>query len=236
MKIMLAAVFAVFLAGCHTIDDSKYEKLYSENLIKLAELESEPAKDDSVYIELKKAGPESAAPGAGILEDSEIKDILKAEREPEEKSDRSGELKSALARQGEKLSGGLKIKSENLKYNRESAIADFLGGVTLYSDGIIVKADRLRSRDYRDNAVATGNVAGFYQEQDIIIYSEIMEYTDGMNVVAARGSVVVEKDTGSRGTIKMKADKVIFDAKKGDIRAVKAVSYTHLTLPTKRIV
>ncbi|MFP4466483.1 MAG: LptA/OstA family protein [Candidatus Goldiibacteriota bacterium] len=223
-KLFFSAAVIVFFAGCRTIDDSKYEKMYFENLNKLEEFSSDMKKDHSGDAQFKRlTGTAGPRPGADILDESEIKEILNYSDADEARERKRYSLKTGRdnADKSREPSGSLKIRSENLKYNRDTGIADFMGDVTVYSEDITVKADRLRSRDYKENAVATGNVTAFYDEHRVVIYCGIMEYTDGMDMVSAGGDVVAVKTAEDGNTLTMKADQIIFDVKKGDIRALK---------------
>ncbi|HRU39238.1 MAG TPA: LptA/OstA family protein [Candidatus Goldiibacteriota bacterium] len=115
----------------------------------------------------------------------------------------------------------LEVASDKLSFNKETSITVFSGNVILASQGFTMKCDRLSSKNYKDNAEASGNVRAYFKEQKTRLYCDTVIYGERMKSVSASGNVRTEKYLDNGNTITMWSDKMDFDTETGRLEAKK---------------
>lgn len=115
----------------------------------------------------------------------------------------------------------LNIKSDTVTFARESTEALFEGNVRVAAEGILLKAKRLKSKDYRKEAEASGNVVAVYKQHNLTMTSNRFIYANAMNRIQALEEVVAVKVSDRGDTITMYSDGVDFDAFENTMAAEK---------------
>ncbi|HDQ26738.1 MAG TPA: hypothetical protein ENN43_08360 [bacterium] len=209
---LVFGLFFISAAGCATIDSAKQEEKYklgaserfsAAGIGSLAEkpaLSTAPAgikeKPKRVVSKAAAASPPAPAPEKEI--------------EPEKKP----------AKKRGKI-GMLVIKSNTMDFKKTTSMSVFRGNVRLTADNVELYCDRLSSENYRDNAVAEGNVRVFYREHGINMRCGRVVYGSGMGSIDAYEKVTAVKTLDDGNTLTMRADKISFNTGTGEIRAVK---------------
>ncbi len=124
----------------------------------------------------------------------------------------------------------LEIESNSMTFNKDTSITTFIGAVKLTAQGVLLKCDRLASKNYKDNAEATGNVRAFYKLQKTALKCGRIVYGKEMSNVKAYENVVAEKYTDNGNTITMYCDKADFDTERGSITAEKIKKRVKVTM------
>lgn len=225
-----AAVIAMLAVSCSHLEETKFEKVYFE----------------SVAQKVAKAQGTVTETPVAVLPDVKTQTVTAAVQKKDDASGKkmhppnqaavsvvlvtfnaSSELLSPTAAQAQKPKKKkfkvkeLEISSDSMTFNKDTSIAVFTGKVLLAAAGVKLKCDKLSSKNYKDNADATGNVRAYYKAQKTNLRCARIEYGDGMSSVKAYDGVITEKYMEDGNTITMYSDESDFDTGYGSIEARK---------------
>lgn len=223
-KFFFAAIIALLLVSCARTELTKFDKTYFESVAqKVAKAEGvQTPTVTPVTLEVtpgvtagKKAGVMPAAT-QGIKNRAQSdakKAILPA---PVTTGTPPVKPKKNKFRVKE-----LEIEADSMTFNKDTSMAVFTGNVILLAEGVRLKCDTLSSKNYKDNADASGNVRAYYKAQKTSLKCGRIKYGNKMSSVTAYEGVITEKYLDSGNTITMYADEADFDTGYGSIEARK---------------
>jgi lipopolysaccharide assembly outer membrane protein LptD (OstA) len=200
------------LAGCYHVDGSKYEQLYFK---KAADAALAPA---SAPLTATAAAAAQAAAPVNLT-----RTPVAISKKPPLAAEQPAKKRSQFRVKE------LVINSDTMNYNKDTGEAVFTGNVATEAANVLINSDRLVSKDYKDNAQATGNVKAFYKEYGLTIYCKKMDYTDKLSKIYAQEDVTaIKADKGN--TITMYADELVFNTADDTMTAVKKKNRVKLTM------
>jgi lipopolysaccharide export system protein LptA len=227
-KTAVILIITFMLSACAPLETAKFEKAYFESAAqKVAKAEGAdnapaplvpgkpPAEASAVPAQAKTAAvtPEITA---GIknrsLSSFEITPVITPSATP---------TPAAKPKKKRFKIKELDISSDSLTFNKDTSITVFIGNVVLLAEGMKLNCNKLTSKNYKDNAEATGNVRAYYKAQKTSIKCGRMKYGKEMSTVEAFDGVVAEKYMDSGNTITMYADEADFETEYGGIEAKK---------------
>jgi len=236
-----ALLSVILLGGCHHIDDSKYEQVYFNKVSEKLVVTPTPVKEEKQPPQQEK---KIISHQAGVLEqekeapverkDKAIKKDLKIKKEEKKAVPaQSVPIKASPAPAAKKEEpvkakkkrklyiDELTVKSDSMNFNKDTDVAVFKNNVILKSQGVTVYSNRLKTKNYKESAEATGNVRAYYTEYDMSITCRRMVYGNGMKNIDAYDRVVAKKVLPNGNTLTMYSDEAGFDLEGGIITAKK---------------
>ena len=109
-----------------------------------------------------------------------------------------------------------------MTFDRDTSEAVFSGSVTAAASNVVIYSSKLVSKNYRDNAVATGNVRAIYREYGVNITCDRLVYSGGLSKVYAYDNVVARKFLPDGNTVNMYCEELVFNAADNTMDAVKS--------------
>lgn len=236
---MPAVLVCAISAGCVHIDASKYEQLYFSKTAKMADENAQVTPEATVpavipaATQLKAATPAAGAAAAPAAVSAQAK-----QQQPAAVTKTAAvEIVPALSvtPSVKKPKRKFKVKelvinSDSMTFNKETSEAVFTGSVEASADNVLIRSDRLRSKNYKDNAVAEGNVTAYYKDYGIYITCETLDYGGKLSNIIARKNVVAKKALDNGNTITMRSDIFIFNADDDTMLAKKDPSRVRVTM------
>jgi len=122
------------------------------------------------------------------------------------------------------------INSDTMNYNKETSEAVFLGNVEAEASNVIIKADVLKSKDYKQSAQAQGNVRAIYKDQGVTIECGKLDYKDKLSFVYAYDDVTAHKQLANGDTVVLKAEALEFNAVENILTAQKIKKRIRITM------
>jgi lipopolysaccharide export system protein LptA len=116
----------------------------------------------------------------------------------------------------------LLINSDTMTFDKETSEAVFSGSVTAKASDVAIYSTKLVSKNYRENAVATGNVRAIYRKFGVNITCGRLEYSGGLNDVKAYEDVVAHKALADGNTVTMYCQELYFNASENTMTAKKS--------------
>jgi lipopolysaccharide assembly outer membrane protein LptD (OstA) len=129
--------------------------------------------------------------------------------------------------EGKGSSSGFRVKkllidSDTMTFDRDTSEAVFSGSVTASASSVVIYCSKLVSKNYRDNAVATGNVRAIYREYGVNITCDRLVYSGGLSKIYAYDNVVARKFLPDGNTVNMYCEELVFNAADNTMDAVKS--------------
>jgi lipopolysaccharide export system protein LptA len=228
----ICAMAVLLLASCAHLDDAKYDKIFFESVeAKVSKAEGRPYQPSpsATADKYAPAATQAATPAAVEQKTTVAVNTVKT---PESKP--TPTLAPIPAPKPVKKNKfkikSLEIASNSMTFNKDTSITTFIGGVVLTSQGVLLKSDRLASKNYKDSAEATGHVRAFYKQQKTAIKCGRIVYGKEMSNVKAYENVVAEKFLDNGNTITMYCDRADFDTEHGSITAEKVKKRVKVTM------
>jgi lipopolysaccharide export system protein LptA len=116
----------------------------------------------------------------------------------------------------------LLINSDTMTFDKETSEAVFSGSVTAKASDVVIYSSKLVSKNYRENAVATGDVRAIYRKFGVNITCGRLEYSGGLNDVKAYEDVVAHKALPDGNTVTMYCQELYFNASENIMSAKKS--------------
>jgi len=226
--VLLALALAV--SGCSSTQNINFEKAYNESVVSKVEkaegLEPETvtytASDMAAVVDAKTEAAAAAAavktPGPAATAGIKDRSLSMAVETMAPTATATPYPKPKKKRFRVKE---FDISSDSLTFNKETSITVFIGNVILLAEGVRLNCEKLVSKNYKDNADATGNVRAYYKAQKTLIKCGRIKYGNQMSTVEAYDGVITEKYLDKGNTITMYADQADFDTEYGTIVAKK---------------
>jgi lipopolysaccharide assembly outer membrane protein LptD (OstA) len=114
------------------------------------------------------------------------------------------------------------INSDTMTFDKETSEAVFSGSVTASAADVKIYSDKLVSTNYREEALATGNVRAVYDKYGVKISCGRLKYMGGMNNVKAFDGVVAKKSLPNGNTVTMYCEELDFNAADSTMEAKKS--------------
>ena len=114
------------------------------------------------------------------------------------------------------------ISSDTMTFDKETSQAVFSGSVTASAADVKIYSDKLTSKNYREDAVATGNVRAVYKKYGVNIICGRLEYSGGMNNVRAYEDVTAKKSLPNGSAVTMYCEELDFNAADSTMSAKKS--------------
>jgi lipopolysaccharide export system protein LptA len=246
-KAAIAALAAVcLLCGCAHVDDTKYEKVFFESVAaKVAKAEgreytppasaavtADKTPDNGTPSPVPSASPAVSITPAAVsgIKHHASPEYKATERMPVTVTAKPSPVTARPIKKNKFKIKQLEISSDSMNFNKDTSIATFIGHVELTSQGVLLKSDRLSSKNYKDNAEATGNVMAYYKQQKTALKCGRVVYGKQMSEVKAYENVIAEKYLDNGNTVTMYADQAVFDTENGMITADKVKKRVKVTL------
>ena len=124
----------------------------------------------------------------------------------------------------------LVINSDTMNYNKETSEALFKGHVEAQASNVFIKADVLRSKDYKQSAQAEGNVTAVYKDQGVTIECGRLDYKDKLSLVHAYDDVTAHKTLANGDTVVLKSEELDYNAADNILTAAKIKKRIRITM------
>lgn len=122
------------------------------------------------------------------------------------------------------------INSDTMNYNKETSEALFKGHVEAQASNVLIKADVLRSKDYKQSAQAEGNVTAVYKDQGVTIECGRLDYKDKLSLVHAYDDVTAHKTLANGDTVVLKSEELDYNAADNILTAAKIKKRIRITM------
>jgi lipopolysaccharide export system protein LptA len=222
-KTAVILIMIFMLSACAPVETTKFEKAYFESAAqKVAKAEGAAAETPSGAKPVPVKETALKIPAVAPAATAGIKDRSLSLAEKTAVITPSATSTPAVKPKKKRFKiKELDISSDSLTFNKDTSVTVFIGNVVLLAEGVKLKCDRLTSKNYKDNAEASGNVRAYYKAQKTSIKCGRMKYGKEMSTVEAFDGVITEKYMDSGNTITMYADEADFETEYGAIEAKK---------------